>query len=483
MDISKVSKNQQKLFLNSNILKEYKHFLESLFLSSKYLLSDKEEKIFNLTSKTSHSNWVNMISELLDKQELLVLDEDGKSKRKISYNEISKYLNSQKKKVRDFSAKEFNRINSKYTEIAEFEINSVLERKKVSDEYRNIPRPDLTRHIADDISSEVVDKLVQIVSANFNLSKRYYNIKANHLNQKSLGYHERNVPLGKTGKEYEYKDAICLIKRTFKNLDPQFYNIVEKFEEYGHYDVYPKKNKSGGAFCISISKNLPTFILLNHKDKLNDLLTIAHESGHGIHSEMSKVQNSLNTGYPIFLAEIASTFFEDFVLEEILKNADDNLRFSILAEKLNSDISTIFRQVAFYNFEKELHSKFREKGFLNLENISNIFCKHMNSYLGDIVLQDEGMKNGWIYWSHLRSFFYVYSYASGLLISKALQSMVREDRKNIRIIKEFLSSGSSKSPVELFNHMGIDITKKDIWIKGIKEVETLIDKFEEYKYE
>ena len=198
---------------------------------------------------------------------------------------------------------------------------------------------------------------------------------------------------------------------------------------------------------------------------------------------MSKVQNSLNTGYPIFLAEIASTFFEDFVLEEILKNADDNLRFSILAEKLNSDISTIFRQVAFYNFEKELHSKFREKGFLNLENISNIFCKHMNSYLGDIVLQDEGMKNGWIYWSHLRSFFYVYSYASGLLISKALQSMVREDRKNIRIIKEFLSSGSSKSPVELFNHMGIDITKKDIWIKGIKEVETLIDKFEEYKYE
>jgi oligoendopeptidase F len=237
--------------------------------------------------------------------------------------------------------------------------------------------------------------------------------------------------------------------------------------------VYAKQGKSGGAFCITIAKNLPTYILLNFNEKLNDVLTIAHESGHAIHSEFSKEQNSLNSGYPTSLAEVASTFFEDFVLEEILKGANKELKFAILAEKINSDISSIFRQVAFYNFEKELHTKFKEKGYLSKEYISDLFCKHMKSYLGEYVDEDESMRNGWIYVNHFRRFFYVYSYASGLLISKALQNMVKEDRKNIKLVKEFLSSGSTKSPKELFLGMDIDITKKEIWETGLKNIPSL----------
>ncbi|MCK9415179.1 MAG: M3 family oligoendopeptidase [Candidatus Dojkabacteria bacterium] len=468
INLSKIPKAKQKEFINSSDLKDYKHYLEMLFANAKYILTDKEERIFNLTSKTSFGNWVNMIEELLSKQSATIIDEDSKEKT-VSYNEISKYLNSTNKKVRDSAAKKFNEINKKYIEIAEYEINSILESKQVSDDYRGIKRVDLPRHLGDDMDSEVVDSLVDVVSKNFNISKEYYKKKAKMLGQETLGYHERNVPVGEIDNKYDFRKGLDLVKRVFSNLDNEFGDIVEKFDRNGQYDVFPKANKTGGAYCISVNRNLPTYILLNHNDKLNDVLTIAHESGHGIHSELVKCQNSLNDSYSTAIAEVASTFFEDFVLEEVLKDVKDKkLREVILMEKRDEGISTIFRQIAFYNFEMELHTTFRKEGYLSHSEISDIFIKHMRAYLGDSVDVDDGMRYGWLYVSHFRRPFYVYTYASGLLISKYLQKKVREDKEFIKMIKGLLRAGSSKSVKSIFMDMGIDISKKDFWVEGIQ---------------
>jgi len=476
INISKIPKSKQKAFLTYKGLLPYKHFLEKIFQLAKYTLSDKEEKVFNIEEKTSYSNWVDMISELLDKQKLTILDENL-NKKEIDYNETNRYLDSQNKKVRDYAAKEFNKINTKYLEIAEFEMNSILENKKNNDEYRKVPTPELSRHIANDLDPKIVETLVQTVTENFSISKAYYKRKAELLGVKQLQYYERNIPLKSIEKNYPYEQAFELAQRTFNAIDPLFGDILKSYAKNGQYDVSPSKGKSGGAFCISVNKNLPTFILLNHKDQLESVLTIAHESGHGIHTELSKKQNSLNDGYPTSLAEIASTFFEDYVLEEILKETkNEKVIQGILDKKVRDDVASIFRQVAFYNFEKELHHDFREKGFLTKEYISDLFCKHMSSYLGDSVLEDESMRNGWIYISHFRRFFYVYSYASGLLISKALQKMVKNDKKNIVYVKRFMESGSTQSPKELFKNIGIDITKKDFWNNGIDEIKALLNK-------
>ncbi|HCC68014.1 TPA: hypothetical protein DEP90_02285 [Patescibacteria group bacterium] len=470
IDLSKIPKKQQNIFVNAPELKDYKHYLEILFKNAKYILSDKEEKIFNLTSKTSFGNWVSMIEELLSKQEVRIVDEDAKQK-KVPYSEIPKYLSSTNKSARDVAAKKFNKINKKYIEIAEYEINSILEGKQINDEYRKIKRVDLPRHLSDDMDSDVIDSLVEVVTKNFDISKNYYKKKAKLLNQTTIGYHERNVPIGEIEKKYDFKTGILLVKKVFGKLDPEFRNIIEKFERDGQYDVFPKTNKSGGAYCIHVNRNLPTYILLNHNDKLNDVLTIAHESGHGIHSEFVREQNSLNDDYSLALAEVASTFFEDFVLEEVLKNIkDEKLREVVLMEQRNAEINTIFRQIAFYNFEKELHITFRKKGYLTHSEISDIFVKHMKSYLGDSVDIDDGMRYGWLYVSHFRRFFYVYTYASGLLISKYLQKKVRDDISFIKNVKGFLKAGSSKSPKDIFLDMGIDISKKKFWEEGILEL-------------
>jgi len=468
--LSKVSKNKQENFINCKELKEYKHFLEMLFANSKYILSDNEEKIFSLTSKTSFGNWVNMVEELLSKQTANILDEDFK-KKDVSYNEISKYLISTKKNVREKAAKEFNKINKEYIEIAEYELNSVLESKQISDRYRKIERPDLPRHLSTDVDSKVVDTLVDVVTDNFDISKNFYKQKAKLLGQKSIGYHERNVPISKIDKKLEFKEGIKLIQETFYDIDKEFGDIFKSYIGNKQLDSSPKKNKSGGAYCIKANKNLPTYILLNYNDRVNDVLTIAHECGHGIHSELSSRQNALNDDYSLALAEVASTFFEDFALEKIVSQSKDKAFIeSMKHESMSDTVNTIFRQIAFYNFEKDLHNTFREKGYLSHEEISDIFIKHMRSYLGDAVDVDDGMRYGWIYVSHFRRFFYVYTYASGLLISKYLQSKVRENKEFVKDFKKLLSAGSSKSVKDIFMDIGVDIGKREFWEEGIKNL-------------
>lgn len=166
---------------------------------------------------------------------------------------------------------------------------------------------------------------------------------------------------------------------------------------------------------------------------------------------------------------------EDFVLEKIRETADDELKLGLLMARLNDEIASVFRQVACYKFEAELHQQFREKGYLSYKEIGQIFKKHMGAYMGEAA---EGADNWWIYWSHIRTFFYVYSYASGTLISKSLQSSVRENPEFIEKVKYFLSAGRSESPKQIFKNIGIDLTKREFWDKGLEEIEQTLKETE-----
>ena len=473
--IAKIPARLQKKFIQYPGLKEYRHYLERLFAESKYLLSEPEEKIMNLKSPSSYANWVKMTSSFLAKEERSVISENRKRGMK-PFSEIASLMNSRQKKVRDSAAKAFNDILKKHVDVAEAEINSVFASKKVDDELRGLSRPELARHISDDIDPEIVDTLIKTVSERFDIPSRFYTLKARLLKVRKLRYHERNVEYGTISRKYSYQDSLKLIMKVFRNLDQMFARILDGFIRNGQFDVYPKKGKSGGAFCAHNLISQPTYILLNHTNRLNDVLTLAHELGHGINNELIRgKQNSLNFGTPISTAEVASTFMEDFVLQEIVRKADDELRLSIMMMRLNDEVSTIFRQVACYRFEQELHDQFRQKGYLSKEDIGKLFRKHMASYMGDSVEQSPGSENWWVYWGHIRSFFYVYSYASGLLISKSLQNSAKEDPRFIGKVKDFLSAGLSDSPKNIFLRLGIDITDKQFWDRGLEEVENLLN--------
>jgi len=476
--LAKVDKQTQKKFLASPLLKDYKHFLQKLFDSSKFLLSEAEEKILNLKSSVSHGDWVQMVQEFISKEEREYLDDDGK-KKKGSFEVLLKTSSYGKtKKQRDFAFKQVNGIFTTHLASAEHEINAILKNKKIDDELRGLTRPDQARHLADDMDSAVVDAMVKAVTENFDVAKKYYKIKAKLLKQKKLQYNERNLPVGEIKTKFDFTKASKLVYQTFEKVDQEFSNIFKNFLYTGRIDVYPKKGKSGGAFCAYFLKTLPIYVLLNHSGTVNDVTTIAHEMGHAINDELMAKQNSLNYGTPLSTAEVASTFMESFVTNELKSRLSDEEKFVLLFESINDYASTIYRQVAAYNFETDLHSEFRKKGYLSSKEIGKLFTKNMKAYMGSGVSYDPGSENWWIYWSHFRRFFYVYTYASGLLISKSLQAKVHKDPKFIKKVKLFLAAGCSDSPKNLFKKMGIDITNPQFWKDGLKEIENMLNEAE-----
>lgn len=474
--IAKIPVKEQPKFLKSELLRPYKHFLEESFKSAKYILSEPEEKILTLTSNPSYANWVDMTKRFLNREERKVLTEQGEKLQ--NFSEILALHNNPNKQVRDSAAKAFNEILQKHVDVAETEINSILEYKKVNDELRKIKRPDFARHLADDIDTEVVDTLIKAVSSNNNIPKKFYELKAKLLGFKKLEYHERNVPYGNMNDKFSYEKSVSIAQEVFTKLDKEFGKLFKAFVDEGRIDVYPKKGKKSGACCMEGFKTYPVYILLNHADRLDDLRTLAHEAGHGINFELMKCQNAINCTCVLSTAEVASTFMEDFVVGAVASDLSPEKRLALNMQKLNADVSSIFRQIACYQFEQALHEEYREKGYLSKDEIGKIFQKFMSSYMGDFVEQTKESENWWVYWHHIREFFYNYSYANGLLISKALQAMVKREPKSIEKVKEFLSAGSSDSPKHIFKKLGIDITKKAFWEQGISEVRDLLEETE-----
>jgi oligoendopeptidase F len=473
--IAKIPETDQSKFLESSLLSSYKHWLENQFYGARHTLSEPEEKIVNIMSKTSGSNWAQMVSDLVSKETGLVVDSKG-NKGNLSFAEVMSKIDSKDKVERDSAAKALHKINKKHSEVATYELNSLLEDKFNDDKLRGFKRPDESRHLSDDIESEVVDALVESVSSKFNLSQEYYRVKAKYLGVKKLEYHERNVPVGEVNHTYSLEQGVGLVESSLEKLDGEFADIFREFVENSHIDFLPKKGKQNGAYCAGVDNTSPVYILMNYTDKLQDVLTLAHETGHGIHDVLAREQNMLNYGTSLATAEVASTFMEDFVLAEVEKDLSKDDAKMLQMARLNDDVSTIFRQVACYNFEKELHMSFREKGFLSTKEIGEIFMKHMQSYMGDAVNYNKGSENWWVYWSHIRRFFYVYSYASGLLISKSLQNIVRSNPKDISKVKDFMRAGESASPLSIFKKAGLDISKATFWNEGLAEIENAIQK-------
>lgn len=480
LKIAKISRELQPNFLSAEDLAPFRHYLERLFARAQFQLSESEERIMNLKAQPAHTKWTSMVSEFVDRQEREVTDEYGVRKL-ATLEELLGLINSQQKSVRDEAAKALNDILDSHTDVAEHEMNAVLLNKKIDDELRGFTRPDAQRHLSDDVDPEFVDALIKAVSKRNDIAHRYYHLKARLMGQDKLEYHERNVEYGKVDKPYSYHDSVELLEKVFSSLDPEFGDIFHNFVQGGRIDVYPQKNKATGAFCAgSHSKIVPTYVLLNHTNKLRDVETFAHEMGHAINNELMRgKQNHLNFSLPMATAEVASTFMEDFANQELLAQADDELKLSLIMQKLNGDVSTIFRQISCYQLEQDLHQRYREQGYLPKSDIGEIFQKHMSNYMGSAVEQSAGSENWWVYWGHLRYFFYVYSYASGLLISKALQAKVKQDKSFISEVKEFLAAGRSDSPRNLFAKMGIDINDSGFWDQGLDEVEQLLQEAEQ----
>jgi len=469
--LAKIQPNLQKKFLKSKKLSHWNYFLSILFKRAKYDLSEPEEKVLGLKSIPAYQHWVIGTERLLGQAtvefqgKILPLPE--------AMGKIADLPLSPRRELHNLVVKKLET----FSDIAESEINAIITDKKINDNLRGFEKPYDATILSYQNQRESVMALVESVTKKFSLSNRFYKLKSKILKLPNLEYSDRAVGIGKNVKEIKFTEAVEILKSTFGFLDAKFLSILNNFLTHGQVDVYPKIGKTGGAYC-SGNMNAPTFVLLNYTNTFDQVMTFAHEMGHAIHTELSKSEPAIYREYTTSTAEVASTLFESFVFDAMFETLSKEEKVIALHKKINDDVNTIFRQIACFNFENELHTTIREKGGMTKNEIRTLMNKHMSAYLGPTVKMREIDGNFFVSWSHIRRFFYVYSYAFGQLISKSLYEKYKEDKKYLAKIIQFLSAGGSDSPENIFKSIGIDVTKPDFWQKGLGSIEKDIDKLE-----
>lgn len=464
----------QKSFLKHVALKPYSYMLKRLFLSAKHTLSEKEEQLTSLLADSGMGMWVDAQERLLSSQ---TVDFAG---AKMPISEAQAKLSDLPRVERHALAQAINVKLKEISYFAEAEINAVYNFKKVMDEKRGFVHPFDATILSYENDPTVVDNLVKTVTKYFSVSKRFYKLHATLLKKQALEkgeshditltYADRSAHIGEITKKYDFDDAVDLVKKSFSRVGSQYAKYLDDYLAQGQIDVYPKKGKRGGAYCAG-SGLLPTFVLLNHTDTLRSVETIAHEMGHAIHTELSKGQPPLYRGYSTAAAEVASTFFEQVVMDAVLETATDAEKIILLHNRLLGDISTIFRQIACYNYELDLHTRIRAHGQIDAATMANTMSTHMRAYIGPALTITEEDGYFFVSWSHIRNFFYVYSYAYGQLVSRALYEAWKKDHSFITKIEAFLCAGSSASPDDIFKAAGIDVKDPKFFEQGIKAIE------------
>lgn len=464
LGLAKASEGKQKRFLASKELFHFKYFLANIFKRAKHNLSEAEEKIMSLKSIPSRQLWMSYQDKQLSRQTVTWKKKDLPIEEAMA--QMPTLPTRDRRALHDLCMSKLRSIS----DFAEAEMNAVYTDKKINDELRGFKNPYDATLLGHETDEAMVKALSDAVSKSYKISHRFYKLKAKILKEKKLTYADRGAGIVTTDKKISFDGALTIVRNAFSAMDHDFKDILDRYLENGQIDVYPKKGKTGGAYC-SGNIDTPTFVLLNHVPEMRSVMTLAHEMGHGIHFEYSKDQRPLYQGVSTAVAEVASTFFEQVVFDDVFKGLSKKEQIGALHNKINDEVSTIFRQIACFNLEKELHTIIREKGAISKEEIAAVMNKHMKEYMGPIVEMKEDDGYFFVRWGHIRNFFYVYSYAFGCLVSKALYRKYKQNPSYLHDIKTFLSAGCSKSPRDIFNDIGIDVSDPKFWQEGLAAIE------------
>ena len=466
LELAKVSPEKQAEFLAAPELASWRYWLSRLFAQAKHNLSEPEEKILSLLGDVSAGRWMQMTENMLNVRTV------GKGKSAMPVNEALGKISSipQAAKRRALHTETMLELRG-LADAAESEINALITRKKITDELRGFKEPFDATILGYENERESVLALVETVTDRFDIAQRFYKVKAKLLKEKKLVYADRSASVGTAAADIPFTKAAAIVRKAFTKLDPRYGEIFDRLVQGGQVDAYPRLGKAGGAYCSS-GVGEPTMVLLNHNDNLHSLLTLAHEMGHAVHAERAKTQRPAYQGHSTVTAETASTFFERIAFEAVTASLSDKEKIIALHDRIQDDVATVFRQIACFNFERDLHARIRERGLLPKAEIAALLNTHMSAYLGPAVKMVENDGYFFVAWSHIRRFFYVYSYAYGQLVSRALGERVKQDPAFMATVDEqFLRAGASASPEDIFAACGLEVRTPTLFAEGLTSIE------------
>ena len=477
LELNKISEKKINILVKNKKLQIYKNWIINKRSFKPYQLDLKIEKILQDKSITSHSAWIRLFDDLIASLKFPFKREE------LSSAQIFNFLSDKNESNRKLAAKSVGKVLGNNIKIFATITNTLAKDKSINDSWRKLPTPISARNLSNVVEDSVVDSLVSSVVEYYpKLSHRYYALKAKWFKKKYLMYWDRNAPLPfQNSKTFSWKEAQNTVIDAYSEFNSNIGNIVKKFfdEKWIHAPVL--EGKSPGAFAASTVASVHPFILVNFQGKTRDVSTLAHELGHGVHQYLAgKNQTHFNASTPLTLAETASVFGEMLTFKLILNQTTSKKeRKALLANKVEDMLNTVIRQIAFFQFEKEIHT-LRRNSELSIDKICSIWMDVQKASLGPSIKYEEEYKYYWSYIPHfIHSPFYVYAYAFGDCLVNSLfntyeQGLMNFDDKYINLLK----SGGSKKYDELFRPFNLNLSKKSFWKKGLNVIEGFIDELE-----
>ncbi len=464
--------------LSDPLLANFLHHIHVSRAYSKYRLSEKEEVLMEELANSGSRAWNRLFDEVTANH-VYKITIDGKEEQK-SQQEILALLRHEDRALRQAAADSFSAGLKEQERVLTFVFNTLLQDKSIDDRLRKFEFAEQSRHLSNELDRETVDLVIRLCRENYPMVARYYRVKQQILGLPELTHIDRYAPLFPAEEKVSWERATQIVLDAFSAFSPELGERGKEFFDKNWIDAEPRKGKMGGAFCSYNTPDTHPVLLQSYLDKMDDVMTLAHELGHGVHASFSREQTYFNYHGTLPLAELASTFGEMLVFEKLVAGASDKDKLALYAEKIEGIFATVFRQAAMYQFEQGIHQKRREEGELTAEEFGEIWQAQLQAMFGDSVKLGEQHRSWWMYVGHFTgSPFYVYAYSFGELLVLSLYEMAKKVGPSFadRYI-EVLKLGGSKSPAELMGMLDIDLQSEEFWKGGFAALEKFLVEFE-----
>jgi oligoendopeptidase F len=468
-----------------------RHYLRNVRRYREHLLSEPEEKILAEKALTGASAWSRLFEELTSAIEVTLPGAphgaqagelpEGEAAETVALDVALSNLMSGDRDLRRSTAEAVAAALQPGLRTRAFLFNTLLADKATDDRLRRYPGWLAARNLANEASDESVQALIEAVRGRYEIARRWYRLKARLLGVEKLADYDRMAAVTADEVTFPFAQAREIVLDCYDSFSPELGALAKRFFDERWIDAPVRPAKRGGAFCAAAVPSAHPYVLLNYTARRRDVLTLAHELGHGVHFALAAKQGVFHQSTPLTLAETASVFAETVVFGRLLAaDSTPASRLALLAENLEDTIATVFRQVAMNRFEDLVHTARREQGELSVERFGELWAESQTELLGDSVEITDGYRSWWSYVPHfIGSPGYVYAYAYGQLL--ALSVYQRYEQQGPELVPrylEMLAAGGSRSPQELGEIVGVDLADPGFWDAGLDLVERQLQEAE-----
>jgi oligoendopeptidase F len=461
-------------------LSRYRHYLEQKRAWRPHYLTEPEEKVLDLKGTTGRGAFVRLFDETVASIQFPF--KQARKVEPLSLQQINAKLYDPDRKVRKAAADGLTKgLQENARLLTYIQNNLVLEHKNDCD-LRKFPDPMGPRHLANEITPATVDALMTAAERHHKTVQRYYRLKAKLLGVRTLYDYDRYAPIFADQPQCDWPKAADIVRSSYAAFSPKAGEVIGEFFDKRWIDAELRPGKRGGAFSSSAVPGVHPYILMNYTDKLRDVMTLAHELGHGLHQYLARPVGYLQCDTPLTTAETASVFGEMLTFQRLLQiYTEPRTRLAMLCSKIEDGFATVFRQVVLTRFEQSLHKARHESGELPTEQINELWLAANRPMHGKVVKLTDGYGWWWMYIGHfIHVPFYCYAYAFGELLVLALVQMYKQEGAAfVPKYLELLSSGGSESPDKLLAKVGVDVTDPNFWELGLRLLGDMVKEAEE----